>query len=640
MGHLLEDTKFSRKMNIALIATYPKMSKIFMRIADHPQLGIYNVFASFEQAVKVAKEMEYKIDAILSRGGTAAYIKEAVDIPVIFIPITPFDLVQVVHGLDPSVKEVAFFHYNQNIFGLREIETMYDIRIHEYTFLDRDDIFRGVRDAYDKGIRTIIGGEVAVSCAKELEMDGHEVGAGEDAVNRAFHETIQILYEKEKEKNKTVQLKAAFDSILEGVIVTDENNNVVVFNTAAEKVFGRKHIVGQQVSADICDDKFNEVFEKKIPQIEDLRKLNDTLYAINQKPIFLRDRFIGIVSTYEDITKVQELEKKIRHEIYTKGFLAKNVFSDIITENAKMHDQITLAKLYAKTTSTILIEGESGTGKEIFAQSIHNESTYKDGPFVAINCAAIPENLLESELFGYEAGAFTGARKDGKQGLFELAHNGTIFLDEIGEIPKVLQTRLLRVIQEKEVMRVGGNKIIPVNVRILSATNKNLKKMVEAGEFREDLFYRLNVFHLKVPPLRNRGGDVAVLSDIFMKRMKLSFEPKVHAMILEIMQEYHWPGNIRELMNVVERASILNALDRKISFTKELLKELLGLDIPKAHSGEAMQIDVYLAENLKDTLTAVERDIVNALLEEYDNNQDLVAERLGIGRTTLWRKSK
>src|SRR5690625_3003716 len=225
-----------------------------------------------------------------------------------------------------------------------------------------------------------------------------------------------------------------------------------------------------------------------------------------------------MVVTYQEAESILLANNEIRSELYQRRFFAKYQFDDIISRSDKMEQLITLAKAYAISESNILIYGESGTGKELIAQSIHNESKRRTGPFIAVNCAALPENLLESELFGYEDGAFTGAKKGGKPGLFEMAHGGTIFLDEVGDITPSLQARLLRVLQEKEVRRIGGERIISVDIRVLSATNKDLLASVEDGEFRRDLYYRLNVLHLYNLPLRERVEDIEYIIDALLEK--------------------------------------------------------------------------------------------------------------------------
>ncbi len=470
-------------ISLALIATYPEMAKILTKIAEEEGVIFYNIYADFEDAVVEAKKIQFKVDAILSRGGTGDYIRKAVDIPVISIPISPFDLVQSLYQLPIRSGEVAFFNFQRKIYGVRDIEKMFGITIHEYVFTDRIDIVRYIQDVKKRGIKMLIGGQLAASLATDEGITGIEISAGKEAIHRAFHETIQLVRVRQEEMNRSARLKVVLDSLTEGIMITDEQRVITKFNPAAERIFNvtKDNVEGKVADSTISDIFIERVFQKKEPVKDFIKQVGDMIIMINHFPVELEQEFIGVVSTFEDVTKIQNLESHIRKKLYTKGFVAKYKFSDILTVNPQMQLVKDLAKMYAQTKSAILIEGESGTGKEMFAQSIHLSSPCSGGPFIAVNCAAIPENLLESELFGYEAGAFTGARKEGKPGLFELAHNGTIFLDEIGEIPISLQARLLRVIQEREIMRIGGDKLIPINIRILSATNKILKEKVEKG---------------------------------------------------------------------------------------------------------------------------------------------------------------
>lgn len=282
--------------------------------------------------------------------------------------------------------------------------------------------------------------------------------------------------------------------------------------------------------------------------------------ATKRIPIKTGSQVTGVVATFQEVSQLQKFEQSIRQKLYDKGLTAKFQLHQIIGESPALRKAKDLARTYAATDSTVMITGASGTGKELFAQSIHNLSSRCNAPFVAVNCAALPENLLESELFGYEEGAFSGAKKGGKIGLVELAHLGTLFLDEIGEMPLSLQTRILRMIQEKEVMRLGGDKIIPVNVRILVATNQDLTQLVATRKFREDLYYRLNVLPLHLPPLRERPEDISWLVEHFIQEFatKRSIIKNISAEALEVLKEYPWFGNVRELANVVERLVLLS----------------------------------------------------------------------------------
>jgi PAS domain S-box-containing protein len=328
------------------------------------------------------------------------------------------------------------------------------------------------------------------------------------------------------------------------------------------------------------------------------------------------------------------------------GARANYSFKDIITNSASMEEAVHLAKMAAVSMSNVLLEGESGTGKEVFAQAIHSESQRRNGPFVAVNCGAIPRELIGSELFGYTEGAFTGARKGGKPGKFELATGGTLFLDEIGDMPLEQQVTLLRVLQEKNITRIGDSRIIPVDVRVICATNKNLWQEVELGNFRADLYYRLNVIDITIPPLRQRQEDIMLLFDYFLSKTQMGQRPVMEKeegnRIRDYLQSYSWPGNIRELQNVVER--MVHLAGESSLGVRHLPPEIRRIphdqDVVEAvNNSEPMSI--YEARNQrKKMMQEQEQATIIKLLGEYEGNISRVAKEMGVNRSTVYRKMK
>jgi len=294
-----------------------------------------------------------------------------------------------------------------------------------------------------------------------------------------------------------------------------------------------------------------------------------------------------------------------------------------------------MAQQLSNIHSTILITGESGTGKELFAQAIHNDG-HGDGPFVRINCATVPENLLESELFGYEEGAFTGAKKEGKPGKFEMARGGTIFLDEIGDMPLNMQTKLLTVLQERTIERVGGNRPIPIKVRVIAATNRELEKMVSNREFREDLYYRLNVVRLNIPPLRKRMEDLDLLAGDLMARINRRLDTWVCSIsesAMKLLCNYSWPGNVRELENLLERAMNLAVLKRDTELGREHFPSLFEDNLEEQHSP-------LLVNNLSEVLEKLEKETIERVLDQTRHNKTRAAKILGLNKSVLYRKMK
>ncbi|WP_040982632.1 sigma-54 interaction domain-containing protein [Oceanobacillus jeddahense] len=361
-------------------------------------------------------------------------------------------------------------------------------------------------------------------------------------------------------------LQAVLNTVQEGVVFIDKEGRVSLFNEEAGSIL---EIDSQAVLykhySDVLDEfQIDKVMETKQQIPRQMIQVHGLNLLATLTPILQEGSFSGIVLVFQDVTHVERMEQEIRNKKLQSGLTTKYSFEDNVGNSMIMMQTQQLAKKIARSDYTVLITGESGTGKEIFAQSIHEYSSRNKGPFVAVNFAGISESLAESELFGYAEGAFTGARKGGKAGLFELAQNGTIFLDEIGDAPLKIQAAILRVLQERQVMRVGGSTVIPVNVRVIAATNKQLEDMIRKGEFRDDLFYRLNQLPLRIPSLQERKEDIPDLITYFLeqKNSQLSFSPAV----MEKLSSYRWPGNVRELEGLITYLSVI-VNGREVSIT-------------------------------------------------------------------------
>ena len=366
---------------------------------------------------------------------------------------------------------------------------------------------------------------------------------------------------------------------------------------------------------------------------------------INRIPIWQNGEIIGAIghSMVLDMSGAKILMKKLQEtqkelSVYKDEvnaiYQAKWRFEDLIGRSSEFVTIKAMAQQFAQTSSTLLITGESGTGKDMFAQAIHNASSYRTGPFIRINCVTLPENLLESELFGYEDGAFTGAKKGGKPGKFELARGGTVFLDEIGDMPMSMQTKLLSVLQERVIERVGGTKPIEVNVRVIAATNRNLEEMVANHEFREDLYYRLNVVRLHIPPLRKRIEDLPLLVSGLMPRINQKLGTSVNRIseqALEVLRNYSWPGNVRELENMLERAINLAHIRAAECIDTVDVSTLLTNDTP-------ITVDTDSRRKLNEAIDELEKSMIIKALEETGYNKTKTAQVLGIHSSALYRK--
>ena len=457
-----------------------------------------------------------------------------------------------------------------------------------------------------------------------------------------------IAQEHEATKELNRELEAIFNSSYDEIYVTDGEGYTLRVNKAGERLYGisAEEIVGKHVSILEEQGLFSpsitpEVLKnrKRVTSLQTTKRGQKIIVTAN--PVFDENgKIIRIVTNSRDITELSNLRQRLeeteklmdnyRSEI-AKLRKERLKSADIISKSTTMQHILDLAQKVAGVDSTVLIEGESGVGKGVIALKIHQLSKRNERPLVTINCGAIPENLMESELFGYEGGAFTGAKKEGKKGLFEMANSGTVFLDEIGELPLSLQVKLLHVIQEKRFMRVGGNDYIEVNVRIIAATNRNIPHLIKESKFREDLYYRLNVVPLIVPPLRHRKEDISALIDHFMEALldKYELHKKIAPEAMELLLAYNWPGNVRELENLIERLVVT------IDST-----EILPIHLPDyiLHSdGSFEKIFVLDLCSLKNATEELEKQLLNKALAKYNNTYKM-ADVLEVNQSTVVRK--
>ncbi len=459
-------------------------------------------------------------------------------------------------------------------------------------------------------------------------------------------ELQNIADELEAVKDLKGTMETVLDAAYDGLIVINRDGIVTMVNKAFANLLenSQDEIIDRHVADVLKDTKMHLVAQTGTAEIGDLQRINGHDVVVMRLPIQKEGRTIGAVCKimFKDVHDLNALAQKInslRSELaYYKGELqkyrgAKYGLDNIVGESRELKRLKETVRKVAQSNSTVLIDGETGTGKELFAHALHMESNRRYGPFIKVNCAAIPEQLLESELFGYIAGAFTGARKSGQVGKFELANRGTIFLDEIGDMSSPLQAKLLRVLQDKEIERLGDTRTRAIDVRVVAATNRNIPELIEKRQFREDLYYRLNVINLLIPPLRERQADLELLVDYFISKFNREFSLQVRDLSPEcwlLFKNYHWPGNIREMENVLERAfnvvegDLLERSDLPIYFQKTVN------EVKK----------VYRPQSLQTTLEDTEKAAIIAALEATGNNKVQAAKMLEISRAWLYQRMK
>lgn len=595
-----------------------------------------------QEAVSIALELQRTgVDGIVTGQHNFKLLKNVLDIPVITYQITYEDLLLAVRKGLPYGQKMCIVTTNSlkelGLGNLKLIEELAGITLNHVTYSDKNELEQKILELKKTGFRVIIGTPLACFWANKHEMKSIDMYGLESGIQAVIRRTVEIIENICQEEERAKKLKTILDYAHDGIIMSNHRGFINFCNSAAVRILRLEQ-------KNILNIPLSHLFksqEKKAcePQFGIVEHIGDIIVVANHTPVKIKNQLTSIVSTFQDITKIQELENEIRLKTRAKGMQAKFTFEKIIGKSIAIHKIINSAKKYAESDFTILIEGETGCGKEIFAQGIHNHSKFRFGPFVAINCSALPENLLESELFGYDEGAFTGARSLGKKGLFEVAHNGSIFLDEISSISPSFQSKLLRVIQEREIMRVGSDKIIPVNVRIIAATNDDLGMAVSEGKFRSDLYFRLSVLTLKIPPLRQRREDIPVLFKHFMKSIDSNFFNDLKHMMPTIVKpllSYNFPGNIRELINIVQRFLIL--LDRTMLNDPVYLTKLIRDCIEKTIILLPKMMFFEKKESLQETLEEVERKIISQVLKEENNDKTRVSRRLGLSRATLYRK--
>lgn len=624
-------------MSIALIASDADLKEFDITQSDVKKLMDLEIaYGHLSQSVVVAKRLEEKgIEVIIARGATASYLKAAnLKTPIVELPITVTDLTSALYeAKELSGKEnprIAAILFRRKYLEAQFLAPLLGLDLKCYNLPAGEMADHVVNQALAEGADVILGGAFLFDRVKRQGIPICILKTGRESLLQGVREARAIASARFFEKQRAEELNAVLNYARGGILAANQEGVITVFNAEAEKITGisRGDILGQKFNEEYSQLNIDLVLRKGEQIRGEIISMGRAKIMINLIPIKVNDLITGLVGTFHDVSQIERMEEKIRRETYSRGHKAKATFYDIVGESRAIRETKLKAEEYARTHASVLIIGETGVGKELFAQSIHRASPIKNGPFVAINCAALPENLLESELFGYVEGAFTGAHRKGKKGLFELAHEGTIFLDEVSELPLSLQVKLLRVLQENEVMRLGHDRVIPINIRVLSGCNKNLKELVLRGEFRNDLYWRLNVLNLVIPPLRDRKEDIPILLRHFLKQLKSSgeFDKDTLAMLVN----YQWPGNVRELANFCERLSTKRFFEETLDKSKmiDLLDPFPGqLRTPVTIDSPANEQDI-IDEEIKEVLNRV------------GGNKSLAAKELGIHRVTLWRRIK
>jgi len=620
-------------MKITIIAPNEGIIHTANEVLDKPEFSCSDeidvVFGDLESGLEQAfLAIERGADVIISRGGTAALIARHVEIPVVEISVTAFDILRALKSMGDITGTVGVVFARRLLCECEKLGTLIGVNMREI-YMENEKIEQNkILAAQREGITIFLGDAVSVRLLMQQGIQAFPIDSTEESILKAIVEAAKLADVRRREQEKAELYRSIINYAADGIISIDKTGHVTSFNPVAEKAYQicSSNAIGKYIGDIIPDDKLRDCLTSDKYEREDVKIIGSRVLAIKRIPIKLNGVVVGAIAHMQDVTQLQRFEQVVRQKLNKKGLVAKFRLEQLTGSSKAMNAVKERAIQYSGTDTTVLITGESGTGKELIAQSIHNLSRRKNGPFVAVNCAALPENLLESELFGYEEGAFTGAKRGGKSGLFELAHGGTIFLDEIGEMPLLLQARLLRVLQEKEVMRLGADRVIPIDVRVLSATNQDLAVLADNNKFRTDLYYRLDVLRLQMPSLRERLEDIPHLINTFLEKPTVSHSKieGISEAAIALLQSYPWQGNIRELENVIERVTLLAK--------GPLIEESdLWQDLPAGGT--------LIKSELKcDRLEVMEKQKIEQILLDEKFNYTKAAKRLGVSRTTLWRR--
>lgn len=621
------------------------MSRIVM-VSPFHDLSLSTQIAAREMGLSVEileGGMEYALDAInqlsgpevdvfISRGGTADLIARHYEVPVIGLNTSLYDIIECCEEARRYSRQIAITTFAKPFVGVRLLEKAMDVTITEIIFHDRSGLERQIQMLAAEGEYCVVGGGVSVQAAEQAGIPSVFLRASQETIREALLRAVEVASLRHEEKRKSYRLKAILDSVDDGIIAIDSAGRIEIFNRAAERLLGMEaaKALGQYIDSTVPNTRLSQVLQTGQAKISDFQDIGPVRIVTNRVPVRDDTEIMGAVATFQDVSRVIQVERRLRQEMTKSGFKAKYRLEDVIGTSDSIRELKDIARSFATSDFTVFIYGPSGSGKEMFAQGIHNASRRQQQPFVAINCAALPPTLLESELFGYDEGAFTGAKRKGKLGLFELAHGGTVFLDEIDALPIELQGRLLRVLQEKEVLRIGGETVIPVNIRVIAATNQPPEKLITTKELREDLYYRLNVLYLELPRLEELAVDIPALCRHFLSSAKLEQIASVLDEMMPYLCQYSWPGNVRELHNFCQR----------LSFYQD--HYLLNKDIQQLLRHIAPAI-LTARQNQPQSLTAklqqYEQDLLQAAVQETGSLRKAAA-KLGIGKSSVSRKLK
>ncbi len=634
-----------KPFRFAFVSTSEQIARTVKAFENSASEHIEIHLASMEEALLVAQNcLSDGVEVVLGGGATGRLLREQLKLPVVTIARRDLDVIRALLRARKQSQKIGLTSFGGTISGVDIMMEILQVDIRLVEFSTTPKLVEGISRAVEDGYRCIVGSSICRKIAESVGGEGFVVVPGERIIQQALEEARVIAAVQRRNKEESERLRVILRSIKEGVVGIDSSGKVDLINPMAAEMLNldAQAILHQPMPEAVRSAFLHKVLESGEAETDQFRRVGGVDMIINAMPVNVSENTRAVVATFTRVSRIQDLDRKLKERLYAKGFAARYTLDDLQGSCGAMSRLRDKAKQYAATNAAILIQGETGTGKEILAQGIHAASPRNGKPFVAVNCSALPEPLLESELFGYEEGAFTGAKRGGKQGLFELATGGTLFLDELADIAPSLQVRLLRAIEEKKIMRVGGDRIISVDVRIITSTYKDLASESRIGRFRSDLYFRIATLKLHSIPLRERVEDIETLLKYLLTRYNipknlspLPLSPEVLARIAG----HSWPGNVRELDSLVQRYAALADVTKDSGQTLllEIINELIRETLPVG-DGQPPPQSAEHGKSLKQQLRAREIDIINEMLRRTGDNKAEAARLMGISVNSLWRK--
>jgi transcriptional regulator with PAS, ATPase and Fis domain len=587
-----------------------------------------------EQAFPHLKEVQGIADIVLAGPSTRRMYANDLSIPIIsFRPTFP-DLIRAIQEAKTIDLRIALCLSRDDVdFDLPLLSQVMAVSLVPFYCDTGKEYEDACLSAKEEGLKVVIGGSFTVGVAERIGLNGILLYKGKDMIRTAVRNALEICQIQQEGIRRISQLNAIVHNFTEGLLLADERGRVILHNPPAQRYLRTEKLLGKRLSRLLGTETYRDVLNhgKNVLNVVEKEAL-----VTNYIPVRSPGGIHGLICTFKKVDEIQDAEFTVRKKLHDKGFAVKYQLDDIIGESEAIRSCKERVLQFAGANGPVLITGESGTGKELFAHSLHALSSRRNGPFVAINCATLPSELLESELFGYEKGAFTGAHTAGKRGLIEIAHKGTLFLDEITSLNYLLQAKLLRLLSEQEILKLGSDRIIPVDIRILAATNDDIEACVRERRFREDLYYRLNAFRLHIPPLRERPEDLVPLFLHFVAAFRgdlLQTINRKKTLIQNVLLRESLRGNAREVENVAKRFCLLFQPGKDENGIESLLEDCLESRMLPGHGKEEIPSD------LRTALRQTEKKILEDLARRYRNKTEL-SRILDMDRSSLWRKLK